>query len=91
MSETGKGRISREQLQAWLDSGTGALQASTPNGSSFTLIKISKRENVEYIFGQDNYHTSSVGWHDPFTFCGVYSSQNHLQIGRASCRERVSA
>lgn len=78
MGETNKGRIPREWLQEWLDGGTGPLQASTPGGNHITLVKIPKQENVDYIFGQDNYYSSGVGWFNKFSFCGLYSSQNHI-------------
>lgn len=80
MNEPIKGRISREVLQEWLNGDAALLQAvkSGRSESCYTFFKVPQQENVDYIFGQENYYTPHVGWRDKFEFCGIYSRQNQL-------------
>lgn len=80
MNEPIQGRISCEALQEWLNGSTPLLQAIKPGKSEtcFTFIKVPLQEYVDFIFGQENYCSSGVGWYDKFEFCGVYSRQTQM-------------
>lgn len=80
MREPIKGRITREALQEWLNGSTAALQAIKSGKSEicYTFFKVPQQDGVDFIFGQENYRSSSVGWHDKFEFCGAYSRKSRL-------------
>lgn len=80
MSEPINGRISREALQEWLDGSTPLLQAVKPGRyeTCYTFIKVPRPENMDLIFGQENYRSPGVGWYDKFEFCGAYSRQTQM-------------
>ncbi len=80
MNEPIKGRISREALQEWLNGSAPLLQAVKPGRSEtcYTFVKVPQQENMDFIFGQENYHSPGVGWYDKFEFCGAYSRQTQM-------------
>ena len=80
MNDPIQGRIPRETLLEWLDGGTPLLQAVKPGRGEtcYTFVKIPQQENIDFIFGQENYYSPRVGWHDKFEFCGAYSHQTKL-------------
>lgn len=80
MNDPIQGRIPREALLEWLNGSTPLLQAVKPGRSKacYTFVKIPQQENIDFIFGQENYYSPGVGWHDKFEFCGAYSHQTKL-------------
>lgn len=76
MNEPIHGPIPRIDFQQWLEKEDTPLVVSLPSDYIATMLKISKTQEIDYLYGASTHRAGRISWDNGLTFCGAYDRRS---------------